>query len=133
MDFNAFDKKEMEQYEKEVRERWGTTRAYDEYQQKAKGRTDREQEEIGSQLMAQFAEIGKLRQGSPTEQTVQEKVVGIQKFITDNYYHCTDEILRGLGQMYVCDERMKHNIDKAGGEGTAEFVSQAIAAYCANA
>lgn len=130
MDFKAFDKKEIEQYEQEIRERWGDTRAYDEYRQKAKGRTDMEQEQIGSQLMEQFAEIGKLRQSSPAEQTVQEKVAGIQKFITEHYYHCTDEILRGLGQMYVCDERMKQNIDKAGGEGTAEFVSRAIAAYC---
>ena len=34
--------------------------------------------------------------------------------------------------MYVNDERFKHNIDKAGGEGTAEFVNQAIAFYCSN-
>lgn len=33
------------------------------------------------------------------------------------------------GGMYVCDERMKRNIDKAGGDGTAAFVSEAIAAY----
>ncbi len=31
--------------------------------------------------------------------------------------------------MYVCDERMKQTIDKAGGEGTAEFVRQAIMAF----
>lgn len=130
MNFKAFDKKEIEQYEQEIRERWGGTELYDEYEQKAKGRTDKEQEEIGSQLMLLFAEIGKLRKDSPTGQPVQEKVAGIQKFITEHYYHCTDEILRGLGKLYVCDERMKRNIDKAGGDGTAEFVSQAIAAYC---
>ena len=130
MDFKAFDKKEIEQYKQEVRERWGNTKSYDEYQQRAKGRTDKEQEEIGSQFLMMFAEIGKLRKGSPTEQLVQEKVAGIQKFITEHYYHCTNEILRGLGKMYMCDERMKQNIDKAGGDGTAEFVSQAIAAYC---
>ncbi|MDE7415325.1 MAG: MerR family transcriptional regulator [Lachnospiraceae bacterium] len=132
MDFNAFDKKEMKAYEQEVRERWGTTKAYEEYQQKTKGRTDMEHKQIASQLMERFAEIGKLRQGSPTEQIVQEKVAGIQSFITEHYYHCTNEILRGLGEMYVSDERMKRNIDKAGGEGTAEFVSQAIAVYCVN-
>ena len=132
MDFKAFDKKEMEAYEQEVRERWGSTKEYEEYRQKTKGRTDMEHEQIGNQLMERFAEIGKLRKGSPTEQIVQEKVAGIQSFITEHYYHCTIEILRGLGEMYVSDERMKRNIDKAGGEGTAEFVSQAIAAYCVN-
>lgn len=130
MDFKVFDKEEIEQYKQEVRERWGNTKSYDEYQQRAKGRTDKEQEEIGSQFMMMFAEIGKLRKSSPTEQLIQEKVAGIQKFITEHYYHCTNEILRGLGKMYVCDERMKQNIDKAGGDGTAEFVSKAIAAYC---
>lgn len=130
MDFKAFDNKEMEQYEKEVQERWGNTKAYDEYRQKAKGRTDAQQEEIGSQLMEHFAEIGKLRQSAPSEQIVQEKVAGIQAFITEHYYQCTKEILSGLGKMYVDDERMKRNIDKAGGDGTAVFVSEAIAVYC---
>lgn len=129
--FDAFEKEEMKQYEEEVRRRWGDTAAYGEYQRKAKGRTDAEQAEIASQLMERFAKIGRLRQGSPADQAAQEEVAGIQAFITEHYYQCTDEILRGLGEMYVGDERMKRNIDKAGGEGTAAFVSQAIALYCA--
>ncbi|MDE6221863.1 MAG: MerR family transcriptional regulator [Lachnospiraceae bacterium] len=128
--FDAFDKEEMRQYEEEVRERWGSAKACDEYRQKTKARTDTEQVEIGSQLMERFAEIGKLRQGSPADEAAQEQAAGIQAFITEHYYQCTDEILRGLGEMYVCDERMKRSIDKAGGEGTAVFVSQAIAVYC---
>lgn len=32
--------------------------------------------------------------------------------------------------MYVSNERMEQNIDKAGGEGTARFVKQAVAVYC---
>ena len=32
--------------------------------------------------------------------------------------------------MYVGDERFRNNIDQAGGEGTAEFVKQAIEVYC---
>jgi len=129
--FDAFEKEEMKQYEEEVRRRWGDTAAYDEYQQKVKGRTDAEQAEIAGQLMERLAKIGRLRQGSPAEQAVQEEVAGIQAFITEHYYQCTDEILRGLGEMYAGDERMKRNIDKAGGEGTAAFVSQAIVLYCA--
>jgi hypothetical protein len=59
----------------------------------------------------------------------QALVLKLQKHITDNYYTCTDEILCGLGQMYVADERFEKNIDKYG-DGTAEFVSKAIAIYC---
>lgn len=81
-------------------------------------------------MMNLFAELGALRQLSPTDKAVQEKIRALQNFITSNYYTCTTEILSGLGQMYVNDERFKHNIDQAGGEGTAEFVKQAIDAYC---
>ena len=49
--------------------------------------------------------------------------------ITANYYTCTDEILAGLGKMYVADDRFKKNIDKYS-EGTAEFASAAIAVFC---
>lgn len=31
--------------------------------------------------------------------------------------------------MYTADERFRRNIDKAGGDGTAEFVAKAIRAY----
>lgn len=61
---------------------------------------------------------------------VRTKIKELQAFITENYYNCTDEILKNLSQMYICDERMKCNIDKAGGEGTAQFVNQAVAVYC---
>lgn len=53
----------------------------------------------------------------------------LQKYITANYYTCTDEILAGLGKMYVADERFKKNINKYG-EGTVEFASKAIAVFC---
>jgi hypothetical protein len=52
-----------------------------------------------------------------------------QQCITDNLYPCTDEILAGLGQMYVCDERFTANLDKYG-EGTAKLMSDAIKIYC---
>ena len=44
---------------------------------------------------------------------------------TENYYLCTNEILAGLGQMYVADERFRNNTDKHA-EGTAEFICKSI-------
>lgn len=127
MDFQVFDKNEMEQYKEEVKVKWGKTKAYHEYAQKR----DRDYGEIANRLMSLFAEIGTLRDLSPSDTKVQEKIRVLQSFITKNYYNCTNEILSGLGQMYVCDERFQQNIDKAGGKGTAEFVEQAIKVYCA--
>ncbi|MDE7334583.1 MAG: TipAS antibiotic-recognition domain-containing protein [Lachnospiraceae bacterium] len=86
--------------------------------------------ETGPKLLALLAETGALRQLSPSDEKVQKKIGELQAFITENYYNCTDEILDRLGKMYVGDERMKGNIDKAGGEGTAEFVKEAISVYC---
>lgn len=72
----------------------------------------------------------KIRRLSPADKAVQEKIDALRNFITSNYYTCNTEIFLGLGQMYVNDERFKNNIDKEGGEGTAEFVKQAIEIYC---
>lgn len=66
---------------------------------------------------------------SPEDAPVQAQIAKLQRFITDNYYECTDDILLGLGSMYTSDMRMKQNIDKSGGEGTAEFTKQAIEVY----
>ena len=132
MSFEVFDKSEIEQYKAEAKAKWGDTQAYQDYEQKAATQSNLKSGEIANQLMAMFAKIGTLRHLSPSAKEVQEKITSLQKFITDNYYVCTDEIFKGLGQMYVDDERFKKNIDKAGGDGTAEFVSQAISVYCSH-
>lgn len=130
MDFHAFDKPEIDQYAAEIKERWGTTKAYEEYQLKMSKSTSNSKE-TAEQFMSLFADLGRLKQSSPEDKQVQHIVKQIQDFITEHYYTCTDEILKGLGQMYTCDERMRQNIDNAGGNGTAEFARQAIDAYCA--
>ena len=123
--------KEAEQYKAEAKEKWGDTAAYREYEQKAERRSDSEYIEAGEHMGKIFAEIGKLRNLAPDDEAVQKKIAELQKFITDNFYTCTNEILASLGLMYVADERFKGNIDNAGGEGTAELVSRAIEIYCA--
>lgn len=132
MNFKIFDKSEIEQYKADAKAKWGDTQAYKEYEQKAATQSDLKCDDVANRLMTIFAEIGTYRHLSPSAKEVQEKIVALQKFITDNYYVCTDEILSGLGQMYIDDERFKKNIDKAGGDGTAEFVRQAISVYCAH-
>lgn len=132
MDFKAFHKEEMEQYAEEVREKWGATKAYEEYMENINGRTDIEMKKAAEKMRLLFAEIGRFRKGMPDEQNVQDKIRELQALITERYYHCTDEILYGLGKLYVADVRMKDNIDQAGGDGTAEFVEQAILIYCKN-
>ena len=132
MNFDVFDRKEMEKYKEEVAAKWGNTKAYREFQQKEAAREEGSYGRIAEELMAMFSELGGLKQLSPDADEVQKKISALQEFITENYYECTDEILSGLGQMYAEDERFRKNIDRAGGEGTAVFASRAIAVYCAH-
>ena len=129
MDFSAFDKREQEQYAKEVKARWGATSAYAEYEKKTQGKSDSEQIKVADGLMRIFVEMGKIKASDPGSIQAQAIVKKLQQYITDNYYACTPQILSSLGTMYTQDERFKKNINSTAGEGTAEFAALAIAEY----
>ena len=121
-------------YESETRSRWGATDAYREHEQKTKDYTKEKWAEANDGMMAIFAEFAACKDSDASADSTkaQALVAKLQAHITANYYTCTDEILAGLGQMYVADERFKKNIDKYG-EETAEFAAEAIAVYCRKA
>ena len=124
---------ETEKYSIEARSRWGTTDAYHEHEQKTKNYTKEKWAEANDGLKANFAEFAVCKNSgaSANSAEAQALVAKLQAHITANYYTCTDEILAGLGKMYVADERFKKNIDKYG-EGTAEFASEGIGIYVEN-
>ena len=117
-------------YSAEARERWGDTSAYREHEEKTKHYTKEKWAEANDGLMAIFAEFAVCKQNGAEADSneAQALVAKLQAHITENYYTCTDEILAGLGKMYVDDERFKKNIDNYG-EGTAKFAADAIVAY----
>ena len=119
----------MKNYETEARSRWGNTDAYREHEQKTKNYTKEKWVEANDGLMAIFVEFAASKDSgaSADSSEAQVLVAKLQAHITANYYTCTDDILAGLGKMYVADERFKKNIDKYG-EGTAEFAAEAITA-----
>ena len=120
----------MKSYEAEARKRYGNTAAYREHEQKTKNYTKEKWAETNDGLMAIFAEFAACKDSGARADSVEAQalVAKLQTHITANYYTCTDEILAGLGKMYVCDERFKKNIDKYG-EGTAEFAAEGIRRY----
>lgn len=130
MDFSTFDTTELDQYTAEAKARWGKTKAWQEYEQKAAGQTAEQKQSTGDALMEIFARFGKIRHLSPESQEAQELVASLQDFITRHYYTCTKPILQGLGQLYIAGDSMTENIDKAGGEGTARFAHDAIEIFC---
>ena len=122
--------KEINNYYAEAREKWGNTSEYKEYEKKSENRTKQEFGEINNRFMNIFSELGKLKHLAIEDEKVQGKIKELQQFITENYYNCTNEIIYSLGRMYINDERFRNSIDKAGGEGTAKFVYEAISVYC---
>lgn len=130
----AFDNSDYEtarkKYETEAKKRWGETDAYKEHAEKTANYTADKWQEVNDGLMSVLAKFAECMQNGNTADSgeAQALVNELQNYITDNYYTCTNEILAGLGLMYVADERFKTNIDK-NGNGTADFVSKAIENY----
>ena len=130
MDFSAFDTTSYDAYAAEARARWGDTDAYRASLEKTAARSEDENAAAADALMAVFADFGKIKTLDPASTEAQAQVEALRRCITAYYYPCTKEILAGLGQMYIEDERFRVNIDHAGGEGTAQFAAAAIAEYC---
>ncbi len=132
----AFDKSEYEsakeKYEAEVKEKWGGTDVYREHSAKTKNYSGEKWNAVTAGLDMVFEKFAAcMKSGAaPDSAEAQAAAAGLQAYITENFYRCTKEILAGLGQMYVCDERFRANIDRHG-EGTAEYAAEAIRIYCA--
>ena len=126
----AFDNSEFETYKAEAKERWGQTDAYKDYAEKTKNYGKDKWSGIITDMDSILGEFALcMKNGSaPEAEEAQNLVQKLQNHITENFYTCTKEILSGLGQMYVADERFKNNIDKHA-DGTAEFIGEAIAIY----
>lgn len=130
MDFSAFDTKKIDEYSKRAKEQWGKTDAYKEFEEKSKDWTEDTTKNIANDMMKLFVIFGEMKEKDPAAEEVQVMVARLQAYITEHFYNCTNEILLSLGKMYSGGGEFTENIDKAGGEGTAEFTAKAIEIYC---
>lgn len=131
--FEVFDMTEIETYKEkfaeETRQKYGHTDAYKESMKK----TSKYTKDDWSRIMARADKINKKiienMDKGPADLEVQKAVGELRQHISDNFYSCTAEIFRGLGDLYVDDERFTANIDK-NKAGLAEFLREAIHIYC---
>ncbi len=133
MSFKEFDMTEIEEaqkkYAKEAQERWGGTDAYAQSKARAAGYGKEEWARITAESNAIYQGFAQSVGTSPASPEVQQLVADWQGLITRYFYDCSNEILQGLGEMYIADERFTKNLDKYG-EGTAQQMSDAIRVYC---
>lgn len=133
--FDGFDmteiEKHKEKYAEETKQKYGNSDAYKESQKK----TSKYTKEDWAKIMARGGEIDKkladLMDRGPSDPEVQKLIADKRQHITDSFYNCTPEIFRGLGDLYVQDQRFTENIDKIK-PGFAKFLREAMRYYCDN-
>ena len=130
MDFSAYDTSKIDEYAKKAKEEWGDTPQYKEYEKKSASRSKEDEANMMKGLLNVFAEFGKIKDTDPSSVEAKALARKLQDYITEHFYNCTNDILLGLGQVYVSNREFTENIDKAGGKGTADFACRAIKAYC---
>lgn len=129
LNFEPFDMTKIDEYVAEARRTWSDTPAYREYEKRREGRGREEEKALGEGLMDLLAGFHDLMGGpadAPEACALVEKLKG---YITEHFYTCTDDVLRGLGYLYGGGGSFTENIDARGGAGTAEFAAKAIEAY----
>ena len=129
MEFKAFDTTKMDSYAQKAKEQWGHTAEYQEYREKVSNQSVDTQKIAWQNLMLIFVEFGKMKDKEPQDHEVQMEVKKLQDYISDHFYKCSNEVLKGLGAMYASGGEFTENIDKAAGSGTAVFVAKAIESY----
>jgi len=124
--FDGFDPSE---YEDEARQRWGRTREFEESAARTGKYTKADWEKIKAEADGIYRNIADLMDRDPGDAAVQEWVGRWHQHINKWYYTCSLEVFRGLGEMYVQDERFTKNIDKTR-PGLARFLRDAMRVYC---
>ncbi|HIG0361128.1 TPA: MerR family transcriptional regulator [Clostridium sporogenes] len=131
----AFDMTKIEEhqkkYSKEVKNKYGNTSAYKESNEKTSKYTKEDWNNIMKDWDKIYKKLVNLMDRDPGHKEVQEAVHDFRNHISKNFYNCTPEIFRGLGDLYVNDERFTSNIDKYK-VGLSKFLREAINVYCDN-
>ena len=130
MDFSAFDTKKIDEYTKKAKEQWGTSSEYKEFEEKSRDWTDGDKKGVYADFIKIFENFGKIKDSDPASENAQNMVGELKDYISAHFYKCSNEVLAGLGKMYVSGGEFTDNINSYGGEGTANFVYEAINVYC---
>ena len=123
---------EIKMYKKEVIEKWGNTKEYKQFEKLDSQLTERERQDkqqmLNDKAKDVFTRLQAQREKGAVASEAQALASEWQKFLNDNYYDCSDEMLLNLAQMYVCDERFTTFIDGFGEKGLAEYFLEVVKA-----
>ncbi|MDV6373707.1 MerR family transcriptional regulator [Deinococcus arenicola] len=127
---DSFDSFDPAKHEAEARQRWGDSDAYKQSAVRTSRYTRADWEEVRAELNAIYARyLALMGAGTPAD-SAEAKAVAADHcaHISARYYDASPEMMRGLAEMWVADDRFTHNIDRAG-EGLAAYSSAAVLAW----
>lgn len=137
--FSAFSNVEIselqQKYRDEIIERWGNTPEYNEFSGLFSKKSQKEQTKQWNDFLIYsqnfFERLAKYEMESPMLAAVQNMVREWQEYISEYFYHCSNEMLLNLGELYEYEERFSAYINRFGSEKLALFFNRAIKIYCA--
>lgn len=128
--YDDFSTGEMDAYAKEAKERWGTTEAWRQSQERYKKMTKADLARIKDEADKLMKEIAAHREKGPASAAVQALIARHYDALR-TWYEPNLSMYRGLGDMYVADPRFAAYYEKYA-PGLAQFMRDAMHAYCDN-
>ena len=119
----------VDQYEEEVRSRWGDTAAYSESKSRTSkySHADFAQAKIDQEAVTEDFAIAFGNRVGVRSAVVQKIVIAHREAITKWFYECSVEMQKNLAMMYIDDDRFKAYYDGRA-RGLAQYVHDAIMA-----
>ena len=131
MDNNVSESYMIGERGEQARALYKETAEWKEYEERSKNWTQEDTENVNNGILNIFKDFGAIKESDPASDEAQALVKRLQDFISEHLYVCSDTVLAGLGKMYGAGGEYSENIDKTGGEGTAQFTHKAIEIFCA--
>jgi DNA-binding transcriptional MerR regulator len=127
--FEVFGDFNPDDHAEEAESRWGHTEAYRQSKQRAADYTKEDWKRIGAEAEEINRELaGAMAAGEPaTGVRAMDAAERHRQHISRWFYDCGYDIHRGLGEMYVADERFAANYERVA-TGLTEYVRAAIVA-----
>jgi DNA-binding transcriptional MerR regulator len=130
--FDGFD---HEQYEDEVKQRWGGTDAYKQAEKRWKSYTEADLLRMKEELAALGAEVVALRKAGVAPEDSQAMDLAERYRLSSErwFYPTSHKMHASIADMWETDTRYAVNMDKQGGEGFTKYLAAAIRANAARA
>ncbi len=124
--YGGFTKQQMAEYQKEAGERWGNTEAYKESVRNVKKMGKDGLKKVIAEGKKIEIELGR-HVGESVGSEIVQKLIARHRAQIGNFYQVSDEIYRGLAEMYLSDTRFYAHYEEVT-PGLAQFLHDAIIA-----